>query len=741
MGWLQQLFSRRRRYDELSETIREHLDEKIADLMDRGMTREQAERTARREFGNVTRIEERSREVWQWPTLESIWADVKFAQRQLRRSSAFSVTAVLTLALGIGVSTAIFSLIESFLLHPLPYPDANRLVVVWEQLRVLGIQKFPAPLGDFVDYRNENRVFDEMAAVEDTHFVLSGNEYPERIYAVRTTANLFPMMGLRTALGRVLTSEDNTPGHEHVVVLSNGLWRERFGGDTAVVGRNVVLDGTNYEVVGVLAKNERFSIGYPQTPQLWTPLPLVADPERHIGQLQMVGRLRSGVTLATAQAQLSELATRLEKEYHIEMGPHGEDPGYGVQVIPLQEELTGNLREPLLLMLGGTVLIFLIACTNIASLMLTHGLCREREFAIRVSLGAARVRLIRLLLVESIMLALAGVIAGLAIASIVAALLVRFSPYMVAVLLGNSMDVTVLGYAVGLGLVAVMFFGLAPALMLFRQGHRILSSGLGQQIVSTRRGQTIRRVLVVAESAMAVTLTIGAGMLLHSFLHLREVTLGFNPQSLLTAEVNLPKSYSTGASQREFYEELLEHLQSQPGVKSTAVTTILPAADSPLHDPFSVQGRPWQPFGSSHVPQFMNHQAVSTEYFRTMGITLRGGRLFTVDDRDGTQPVAIVNETMVRGFWSGENPIGKHLMLGAPRPGSPWLTVVGVVADVRSGGAMADTLPELYTPMAQTPAPSIALVIQTSRSNYVGALGELRTRSHFKTLYKGLILL
>ncbi len=736
MSWLRMAMSRcaamfrARRLDrELDEELRSHLEMAVEENLQRGMSDEEAGRAALRSFGGVTQVRETMRMGQGLPFLENLRRDFGYALRQMRKSPGFAATVILILALGIGASTAIFSLVESFLLRPLPYPNAERLVMVWEQLRALGIQRFPAPVGDFVDYRDQNRVFDAMAAVENAHFVLGGGQYPERIYGVRVTGNLFSMMGMRAALGRVLSSEESRPGHEFVAVLSDGIWRERFGGDPRVVGRNIVLDGTSYEVVGVLARDVRFSLGYPRMPEVWIPLPLVTDPERRTGELEMVARLREGVSLAAARTQMLGLAARLEREYHIDIGPHGEDPGYRVAVTPLREELTGNLRNPLLLMLGATALIFLIACANIASLMLVHGLCREREFAIRVSLGAGRGRLIRMLVVESGVVALAGTAAGFGIAAAASSLLVRLSPYNAAVLLGRSMDAKVLGFAAGLGVIAVMLFGLAPALTMLRSGRRVLASGVGLHVVKARHSQTMRRVLVVAETAMAVALTIGAGMLIHSFVRVQEVPMGFEPQGLLTAEVNLP-SYSTAATQREFYQRLLQKIGADPGVESAAATTMLPAADRPLHDPFSVQGRAWRPFGSERVPQFMNHQAVSTDYFRAMRILLREGRLFTADDRDGAQQVAIVNETMVRGFWPGENPIGKHLMAGAPRPGVPWLTVVGVVADVRSGGATTEALPELYTPMAQAPASAMALVLRTrgtaGGSSAAHLAGELR---------------
>jgi len=658
-------------------------------------------------------------------SLNSICSDVLYAFRQLRRSPAFSLPAVLTLGIGIGASTAVFSLVQAFLLRPLPYPAASRLVMVWEQLRVLGIDRFPAPVGDFLDYKNENRVFDDMGAVEDAHFVLRAGEYPERIFAVRTTANIFPMMGLSAALGRTFSASENQPGHGSVVVLSNVLWRVRFGSDRTILGKDIVLDGKNYQVIGVLAQNARFSLGYPQMPDVWLPLPLVADPARNTGQLQIVGRLRIGVRLDQAQRQMDVLAGRLEREYHIQMGPHGEDPGYGVRLVPLRQELSGNLRKPLSLMLGAAALIFLIACVNIANLMLGHGVSREREFAIRISLGAGRVRLVWLVVTGAMVIAFAGMTLGIGIAWAASALLVNLSPYEMARFLTVSLDAKVLVYAMGLGLTAMMLFGFMPGLLIVRRA-RSVAARTGHQVLSERRSRSLRSILVVVETALSVTLLLGAGMLIHSFLRLQEVPLGFEPSGILTAQINLPPSYSTGTAQSQFYERLLEQVRSIAAIKGAAVTAMLPASDRLLHDPFSIEGHPWQPFRAAHVPQFANHQAVDPEYFRVMGIAVLQGSVFSTQDRDGSQPVAMVNETLVRGFWPGENPIGKHLILGAPQPGVPWLTIVGVVADVRSGGATTEALPEIYTPMTQTPSAVMALVLDTKVNDPARVANDVR---------------
>ena len=717
---------RRKKLDaEIQAELQSHIEIAVEDGIRRGLSEQEARREAILRFGNTGLVHESVADEDMFLSLNSICSDVLYAFRQLRRTPSFSLPAVLTLAIGIGASTAVFSLVQAFLLRPLPYPDANRLVVLWEQLRVLGIDRFAAPVADFVDYKNENRVFDDMGAVEDAHFVLRAGDYPERVFAMRTTANIFPMMELRAALGRTFSASENKPGQENVVVLSNAIWRNRFGSDRTILGKDIVLDGKNYQVVGVLAHNARFSLGYPQTPDIWVPLPLVADPPRNTGQLQMVARLRAGVALDQAQRQMDVLAARLEREYHIQTGPHGEDPGYGVRLVPLHQELSGNLREPLLLMLGAAALIFLIACVNIANLMLSHGVSREREFAIRISLGAGRVRLLRLVVAEAIVIALAGMTLGIGIAWAVSALLVNTSPYEMARFLAVSLDAKVLGYAAGLGLIAMMLFGFMPGLLIVRRA-RSVAVRTGHQVLSERRSQRLRSILVVAETSLSVTLLLGAGMLIHSFLRLQYVPLGFEPHGIVTAQANLPPSYAAGTAQSQFYERLLEQVRSIAAIKSAAATAMLPASDRLLHDPFSIEGRPWQPFGAARVPQFANHQAVSPDYFRVMRIAVRQGRVFSPQDKYGSQPVVMVNETLVRGFWPGERPIGKHLVLGAPRPGTPWLNIVGIVADVRSGGATAETLPEIYTPMTQTPSAAMAVVLDTKLDDPASVASDLR---------------
>jgi len=424
---------------------RRRFDQELADDME--FHREMAAREGRQNFGSTLRLREDAREAWGWTWIDRLAQDFRFAARMLCKSLGFTITAVLTLALGIGANTAVFSLVNSFLLRPLPYPHAERLVKVWEQLRVLGINRFTTTVGDFVDYRKDNHVFEDMAAAEDGHFLLTTDQLSQRVFALKVTANLFEMMALHPAIGRSLVDTDNQPGHEHVIVLSDAVWRENFGADSNLLGKNVTLDGQIYEVVGVMPRGLRFSIGQPDPPDVWVPLSLVPDPNRNTGRLQIVARLRDGVTLANAQANMDTLARQMAQEYHIQMGPHGEDPGYGLWLVPLRAELVGDLRESLFLMLGAAGLILLIACANVANLMLAHGVSRDREFAIRISLGASRARLLRLLTIEAACLAAIGGLVGFAVAVALSRLLLLWSPFDVARLLGVTLDLRLLAFA------------------------------------------------------------------------------------------------------------------------------------------------------------------------------------------------------------------------------------------------------------------------------------------------------
>ena len=403
------------------------------------------------------------------------------------------------------------------------------------------------------------------------------------------------MMGLHPALGRSLVDSDNQPGHEHVILLSDTVWRENFGANTHILGKNVTLEGQTYEVVRVMPRGLRFSIGRPDTPDVWVPLSLATDPNRNTGRLEIVARLREGVTLASAQAQMDTLARQMEQQYHIEMGPHGEDPGYGIWLVPLRGELVGDLRESLFLMLGAAGLILLIACANVANLMLAHGVSRDREFAIRISLGANRARLLRLLTIEAACLAAIGGLVGFAVAVGLSRLLLLWSPFDVARLFGLTLDFRLLAFASTAAFASLLLSGLLPALLMLRKGNSVGMQTRSHHVVGDRAGRKPRQALVISETALSVALVICAGLLLHSFVLLRQAPLGFDTTQTLTAWIELPMSYQTPVQESSFYETLLDRVEAIPDVQSVATTTMLPVEEQARHNPFSIEERAWQP--------------------------------------------------------------------------------------------------------------------------------------------------
>ncbi len=640
--------------------------------------------------------------------------DLRYAIRQLVRHPGFALVSVLALGLGIGANTAIFSVVNAALLRPLPYRDSSRLVVVWDQLVQLGLDRFPVSYANYLDYRAQNRVFQDVAAFADVEFNLTAADQAERVSGIRVSANLLPMLGAVPAAGRIFTSEENGPGRSNVVLLSDSLWRRRFGRDRSIVGKSVILDGNALTVVGILPANFSFSAGNP-APELWVPVELRPDPDRTTGALELIARLKPGVTFAQASDGLRAVARSIEDRYHPYRGPHGEDAGYGVTVIPLREELYGSMRRGLLVLLGAVAFVLLIACANVASLLLARTAVRRREIAVRLSLGAGRIRLVRQLLVESITLATAGGLLGLALAFWGVNALPAMMPDSLPHLENISLDLRVLGFALGISLVTGVIFGLAPAL----QGAGLtLSETLkqaGRGVTRAAGSRRIRRVLITAEVAFSLVLVIGAGLLIKSFARLLSVHPGFQAERLITARISLSEqTYREDRRVAAFYAQLLERVRMLPGVLSASVVSQLPLTGGSGGDPFSIEGRPYDTH--SRTPQITDHQVIGPDYFRTMQIPLLAGRIFR--ERE-PEPAVIINQTMAHGFWPGDlsQAIGRRILLGAPRPGAPWLTITAVVGDVRNSGLAAEPIPQMYVPIDQTPAHSMALVVRTVRDS------------------------
>jgi predicted permease len=712
MGWLRQLFSRRRRYDELSESIHEHLDEKTADLMDRGMTREQAEATARREFGNVTLIEERSREVWQWPTLESLWADMRFALRQLVKSPGFTLTAVVTLTLGIAVNTTMFSMVSALLMPRLPGRDPQQIVVVSSVDPGGGFQPdvhaVSAP--NFVQWRADTRVFADMAAADDGRIgsLVSWQSQPEAISYSAVTPNYFSLFGAEPMLGRNFELSEDQPGRDHVVILSFGLWKQRFHADPSVVGRTLRLDREDYTIVGVMPADFRL-LGF--TPQLWTPLTLspadISPASRNNRYLDLFARPAPGVTLGRARAAMQRFAQQAQQDF-----PDTEKRwGASVRTLPDYLVYSFGIENALAVIMVMVSFVLLIACANVAGLLLTRATGRQKEMAIRVSLGASRLRIVRQLLTEGLVLAVAGGAAGLLLANPAIRWLsasLQFNEAISAVPV--TLDQHVLWFAVCVSLASALVSSLAPALKASRAD---VQTGLRSESRTASAGRShtrMRAVLVGGEFAMALFLLIGSALIIRGIYVLEHQKLGFRRDHLLTAGIQLDKArYGDAGQQLQFVRDLLPKLAQIPGVRDAAVTTSLPAT---FADGVGVVVQ-----GETPLPDNQQRTAldfvVTPGYFDTIGLPLLRGRTFTDADDARAPRVAVVNREFVHRYLHDGNALGKQVQLatgGAPA----WSQIIGVVGDLKSHSEETRIDPQIYEVFPQRPAWQFSIVLRTS---------------------------
>ena len=715
MNWLRQLFSRRHRCDELSETIREHLEEKIADLMDRGMTRERAERAARHEFGNVTLIEERSREVWQWPILESIFADFRYTLRQLYRAPGFAVTATIVLALGIGASVAIFAFVDAALLEPLPYADPNQLMAVNESSAKSPL--WPLSYPDFVDWQRMNKSLSSLDVFTWAGFLVRGREGAEPVTAGRVSGGFFRTLGVRPILGRDFAVGENRLDGPNVTLLSYSAWLRRFGRRNDVVGQTVSLDNTAYTILGVLPRS--FSFALAGNAEFWVPINTLSPHEqtRNFFNFFGVGRLRDGVSRQTAQAEMTAIEKQLQKQY----------PNQGrdltAQVVPLADVFVGNVRPILLTLLGGAVLLLVIACVNVASLILVRSESRRREVAVRGALGATRGRLVRQFAVEGLLMAAAGGLCGVLVAAALMRLLAKLVPKDMAAKMpfldGANLNAhtAVFACAVALG-AALLLAGTATARLSFQKVRDGLAAG--DRGAASRLWQRLGANLVVVELAIAVVLLAGAGLLGTSFYRLLHVPLGFDPNQVATVRVIAPDQIYKGGKGRlaGFSREIVQRVKSLPGVESVGMTSLIPAQCDCATDRIHFPPRPYH---GEHNEVDERH--VSMGYLPALKAALVRGRFFTEDD-DGTKPgVAVINEALARKFFPGEDPVGQKIANDEGGRDTEW-QIVGVVSDIHEGALDAPVAPTEYFPLSQTGDGSFTLVVRT-RQDAAALLPEL----------------
>ncbi len=688
---------RRRRYEELGESVREHLAERIEDLVAEGVPRADAEFRAKREFGNVTRIEEQSREVWQWPRVESLWADVRFALRQMKKTPGFAVVVIVTLALGIGANTTVFSIVDAVVLRPLPYAHPERLVDIQSKVSTGAYLGGAVCYPDFFDWRSQNHSFEHMVSYHDNALTLTGVERPVHLSGYVVSSDLLPTLGVSPALGRGFQPEDEKLG-ARVVLISHGLWVAQFGSDAGVVGRTMHLSGQAYTVVGVMPASFRFPVDAPKT-DFWTTLatdndgtPRASTANRGEHSMAVMGRLKPGVTVAAADAEMKEIAARLAKQY-----PDTNTKHDSAQVESELTAMLGDARAGLFVILCAVGLVLLIACGNVGNLLLARAREREREMAMRSAVGASRVRLVRQLLVESMVLGVLGGATGCALAFVATPAVLGLIGTSVPRATDAGVNLPVLGFVLAVSLLSGVVFGLAPAMTAAR-GDLLspLQSGGRADIGGQHR---LGSAVIVGQVALGILLTTVAGLLVTSYIHLSHNDEGFNPDHVLTLGFETPDARYPH-TRPQFYREYFEKVRALPGVQSAGGSMLLPMTDSDAHVSFEDPEHP----ASKALQPSARMDVVSDGYFQTMQTPLLAGRDFAIADTVTSPQVMIVNQAFVDKFFHGENVLGKKLKPGAGNgtpEGPAWREIVGVVGNTRYGATAREMEPMYFLPASQ----------------------------------------
>ncbi|MCI0490297.1 MAG: ABC transporter permease [Blastocatellia bacterium] len=643
--------------------------------------------------------------------------DLRYGMRMLIKHPGFTAVAVLTLALGIGANTAIFSVVNGVLLRPLPYKEPDSLVYVWNRYGASEMSQAHVSVPDFIDRRNQSRTLEQIAAIDERSFNLIGGDEPERIEGARVSASLFPLLGVSAAEGRVFLAEEDQPGREHVVVISNGLWKRRFGGAASLVGQEINLNGAAHTVVGIMPAG--FAFPTPQT-ELWTPIAFtpeqMSDDERGNEYLSTIGRIKPGASLTEVRTEMEMLAALVPERV-----PDRRDfllkNGWGASVLTLEEQLVGDFELALLVLLGAVGFVLLIACANVANLLLARTSAREKEIAIRAALGATRLRLIRQLMAESLLLSLLGGLAGLLAAWWLINILPEMVPGDLPRLSEVSLDGRVLGFTLLLALVTGMVFGLAPAWQSsFADLQKSLKEGERRSSGASRR--SLRALLVIAEIALSLVLLVGAGLMLKSFGRLLEVDPGFRTENRLTVGVALPRSKYGEENQRvSFFQELLQRVEALPGVRAAGANGSLPIAENNWTATIAIEN--YQPAPGEPTPG-CEYRPITPGYIKAMGIPLLKGRDFDRRDSSSSQLVVLVDEKLAARYWPGQDAIGKRVGFSPSR----WREVVGVVGHVKNTALDTEGKEQIYIPHAQMPAGTMFLTVHTEGDplNLIGAV-------------------
>ncbi len=647
---------------------------------------------------------------------DEMFQDLRYGARMLLRQRGFTIATIIALALGIGANTAVFSVVNAVLLRPLPYQNSDRLAVIWGNFLLLKIEQLGAKAAEYVDYRDQTQSFETVAAFNTEDFVLTGGSQAERVAGARVTANLFPMLGAKAAQGRLISPEENQPGRNNVMVVSHKFWQRRLGGEPNVIGRSVRLSDSSYTIIGVTPAGFEFphpSFNFTGSAEFWIPLAFTTEQVALRQQpyyLRVIALLKPDVTIEQARAEMTALGQRFERQYGSQggyRGPNNEDGGWRITVTPLQEQIVGNSRRALLALVAAVALVLLIACANAANLLLMRATVRQREMAIRAAIGASRLRLIRQLLTESLLIAAMSAAGGLALAALGVKALLALGPDGLPRSQEIDVDGRVLFFTLALSVLTGLIFGLAPALQASRPDpQHTLKEGIA---AATRGRHWLRNLLVVGEVAVAMTLLVGAGLMLNSFVRLQRVDTVADVDKVLSVEINLPSTkYTEPAQATAFYQELVHRVESLPGVEQVSLSNLMPLGAHALNDPFSIEGRAY----TAENATWAAWQVVMPNYFRTLGIPFVAGRDFTEQAAGGASDEAVINETMASRYFPNEYPIGKRISLGSPGP--PWLTIVGIVKDIRQRGLESEAGPDWYFPYSRRPIRYAHLLLRTS---------------------------
>ena len=624
-------------------------------------------------------------------------SDIRYLIRVLVKSPAFTLVAVLTLALGIGANTAIFSVVNSVLLHALPYPQAGRLVLVLENAK--GFGEMATSYSNFLDWAAQNKVFESQAVVREDSFTLTGAGEPEHIRAIKGSVGIFSTMGVSPAIGRAFLPDEDRRGAGGVVILTDGLWKRRFGADPAVIGRSLRLDQKPYTVIGVMPSDFRMPM---MACDLLIPVGLDADMGRWSHYLTSVARLKPGVSMTQAQSNLNGISQALQRQYPDSNG------GWSLQVQSLQGYINDQVGTALLVLLGAVGLVLLIACANIANLLLARATTRRREFAIRAALGAGRLRVVRQMLTESVLLALMGGGVGLLVASWGIDFLVSLKPADMPLAETIHLDSSMLLFTLGVSIATGLIFGITPA---FESWRLDLNESLkeGGRTAGTSSRHALRKALVVCEIALSLVLSIGAGLLIKSFINVSKVNPGFRVESVLTMELTLPKAaYSDDVKTAAFYDRLLENAKHLPGINAAGAASNLPLSSMNWETGFYIEGQP-KPARASDL-QYAEASVVAGDYFQTMGMRLLRGRFFSEMDRRDSPKVIIIDENLAAKYWPNQDPVGKRMFI----IGGSLREVVGVVGHIKYTGLDRDTRVEVFTLFTQMPYRDMYLTFRTS---------------------------